>query len=143
LAFALAALSVALTAAGADKPAAAIWVAPKEERGRTNPVVASVETLRKGRALYQRHCAMCHGDKGQADGPAARLHAERSHRSVRDLTDPQVQASITDGEIFWKLSTGLREEDRVVMPGFVREIADEADRWKVVLFVRSLGPTRP
>jgi hypothetical protein len=86
---------------------------------------------------------MCHGDKGKADGPAARLHAERTHRAVRDLTDPQVQASITDGEILWKLGNGLREEDRVVMPGFLNQIPDEADRWKVVLFVRSLGPSRP
>jgi cyclophilin family peptidyl-prolyl cis-trans isomerase/cytochrome c5 len=37
---------------------------------------------KRGRMLYQRHCAMCHGDKGKGDGPAARLHAERSKRAA-------------------------------------------------------------
>ena len=134
-------LGIVLPAAGeqADKPAGPEWVVPSEERARANPVPASAEAMRKGRFLYQRHCGMCHGEKGKADGPAARLHAQRSHRQVKDLTEPAVQAGMTDGEIFSKITTGFREGDRIIMPTFVREIPAEEDRWKLVHFVRSFG----
>ena len=112
---------------------------PAADRARDNPVPSSPEAVRKGRFLYQRHCGMCHGEKGHADGPAARLHAQRSNRQVKDLTNPAVQAEMTDGEIFWKITTGFRDGEKIVMPTFVREIPAEEDRWRVVHFVRSLG----
>jgi mono/diheme cytochrome c family protein len=115
------------------------WVAPKEERQRANPVANSDEVQKRGRMLYQRHCAMCHGDKGKGDGPAARLHTERSKRAPQDLTDAKVQAAMTDGEIFWKVSIGLKEGGQIIMPTFTEEIPKDEDRWKVVHFVRALG----
>jgi len=135
-AFRAAALLAALPAV-AQKPALE-WVAPKEERARANPLEASDESLRKGRMLYQRHCAMCHGDHGKGDGSAARMHAERA-RPPRDLTDPRTQADLTDGEIFWKVGVGLKEGSKIVMPAFAEEIPKEDDRWRVVLFVRTFG----
>jgi mono/diheme cytochrome c family protein len=115
------------------------WLAPPSERGRPNPVPTSEEALKRGRLLFQRHCAMCHGERGRGDGPAARLHAQRSGRAPRDLTDPRVQEGMSDGEIFWKISTGLKEDGRIVMPGFGEEIAKDEDRWRLVQFVRLFG----
>ncbi len=115
------------------------WTAPREARARANPVPASSEARSRGRFLYQRHCTMCHGDKGKGDGPAARLHAERAKRAPKDLTDAKVQASMSDGEIFWKISTGLKEGGQVIMPSYGEEIAKEEDRWSVVHFVRLFG----
>ena len=111
--------------AGADE-----WVAPAEERARSNPVAESPEALRKGRALFQRHCTACHGDKGKGDGPAS--------SEARDLTDPAVQSRLTDGEIFWKIGTGRKKDDEMAMPAFARQIGAK-DRWKLVLYVRSLA----
>lgn len=122
----------------AQKPAP--WIAPKEQREHANPVPASDDAQKRGRLLYQRHCAMCHGDKGKGDGPAARLHAERSKRAPKDLTDAKVQASMSDGEIFWKITTGFKENDQIIMPTFGDEIPKEDDRWKLVHYVRSLLP---
>lgn len=118
------------------------WQAPQEERARPNPVAASDEALKKGRALYQRNCAMCHGDRGKGDGPAARMHAQRASRAPQDLTDAAVQREMSDGEIFWKISTGLREDGKIVMPSFQEDIPKPEDRWKLVLFVRSFAPDR-
>jgi mono/diheme cytochrome c family protein len=115
------------------------WAAPREEKSKANPVQASDESLKKGRALYQRHCAMCHGDRGKGDGAAARLHAQRSNRTPKDLTDAKTQALLSDGEIFWKLSVGFKEDGRIIMPPFAEEIPKEEDRWKLVNFVRSFG----
>jgi hypothetical protein len=60
-------------------------------------------------------------------------------RLPQDLSDASVQKRLTDGEIFWKLSTGLRNGREVAMPGFTKEVPAEEDRWKLVLWVRTLG----
>jgi mono/diheme cytochrome c family protein len=110
-------------------------VAPAAERARKNPVPDSPEALRKGRALFQRHCTACHGPKGKGDGPAS--------TEARDLTDPAVQGRLTDGEIFWKIGTGRKkEDDELAMPSFARQIGAQ-DRWKLVRFVRSLATPAP
>jgi mono/diheme cytochrome c family protein len=111
------------------------WTAPEAERARVNPIAESPETLEKGRALYQRHCHSCHGDHGAGDGPAA----ETNKKPVPDLRDAERQKRVTDGEIFWKITTGRREGPDVVMPSMARRISREEDRWMLVLFVRTLG----
>lgn len=114
------------------------WPAPKAERARVNPVPATPEALKRGRSLFRVHCSVCHGDGGRGDGPAARPHA-RFAAAPRNLTRPDVQARLTEGEIFWKLSNGLRVRDRMVMPPFRDDIQSEEDRWMLVHFVRSLN----
>jgi len=114
------------------------WVAPDEEKARVNPLSAiNDRDLGRGRALYRQHCELCHGREGRGDGPSARLHA-RNARPPQDLTRPEIQANLTDGEIFWKIGAGFRENRKIVMPAFVDEIPSSEDRWRVVLFVRSL-----
>jgi mono/diheme cytochrome c family protein len=110
------------------------WVAPAAEKAKVNPVPDTPEALRKGRALFQRHCTACHGAKGKGDGPAG--------ADARDLTDPAVQRRLTDGEIFWKIGTGRKKDDEMAMPAFARQIGTE-DRWRLVRFVRSLGAPPP
>jgi mono/diheme cytochrome c family protein len=131
-------LSLLLAAAGAHA-GDDDWAAPAEERTKPNPVPATPEAITKGRALYQRHCASCHGSGGKGDGPAAGFGADIPD----DLTDPARQGRLTDGEIFWKLSTGLREGSEVVMPAFSRQIVSENDRWRLVAFLRTLRRTEP
>jgi mono/diheme cytochrome c family protein len=113
------------------------WAAPTEEKARVNPIAASDRDVARGRSLYRQHCELCHGREGRGDGPSAKLHA-RNARPPQDLTRPEIQAKITDGEIFWKISTGFRENRKIVMPAFVDEIPSAEDRWRVVLYVRTL-----
>jgi mono/diheme cytochrome c family protein len=114
------------------------WVAPVEVRAMTNVLsAANPEHLRKGRSLFVKHCVTCHGDHGRGDGPSARLHAKRSGYAPRDLSRPDVQAGLTDGEMFWKIGAGWRPGGRIVMPGVRSEVSEE-DRWRIVLYVRSL-----
>jgi mono/diheme cytochrome c family protein len=114
------------------------WVAPQEAITRVSPLAPSAESLKRGRSLYRQHCSTCHGEKGRGDGPYARMHSRRA-KPPRDLTIAETQARMTDGEIFWKISTGLRVVDRIIMPAFDEDIRAEEDRWKVVLYVRALG----
>jgi len=114
------------------------WPAPTAERKRVNPVPVTPAALKRGRSLFRLHCAVCHGYEGRGDGPASRPHA-RFAAAPRNLTRLDVQARLTEGEIFWKLSNGLRARDRMVMPPFRDDIQSEEDRWVLVHFVRSLS----
>lgn len=113
------------------------WTAPEEEKARPNPLTATAKDLARGRSLFRQHCELCHGKEGRGDGPSARLHAHNA-RPPQDLTRPEIQANMTDGEIFWKIGTGFREGRKVVMPAFADEIPSAEDRWRVVLHVRTL-----
>jgi mono/diheme cytochrome c family protein len=114
------------------------WVAPAEARAVNSPLNPHPEQLKKGRSLFVVHCVTCHGDHGRGDGPSARLHARRSGYTPRDLSRSDLQANLTDGEIFWKIGHGWRPKGKIVMPGIGSEVAEE-DRWRLVLYVRSLA----
>src|SRR6185503_3399580 len=116
LSAALLALASPIVDAGAPPiPPAEEWIAPAEVRGLVNPIPADADVLKRGRGLYAQHCSICHGPKGHGDGPSARLHAVRA-RKPKDLTQPDVQTKLTDGEIFWKITTGWRRGPQIVMP---------------------------
>jgi len=115
------------------------WIAPDADKARVNPVEATPAALLKGRALYQKHCASCHGDKGKGDGPAESYEVE----PATDLTDVALQERLTDGEILWKITTGLKSGTDVIMPGIAQRVPAEEDRWKLVRFMRTLATKSP
>jgi mono/diheme cytochrome c family protein len=112
---------------------------PAAARDRQNPFSRSPETLRLGRALWQNHCETCHGTEGRGDGPNARLHERRKGHAPRNLTDPNVQENLTDGELFFRITKGIIEGDSIIMPSFEQKVPAESERWQIVLFVRELG----
>jgi mono/diheme cytochrome c family protein len=111
---------------------------PPEEAGRVNPLTASPANVRKGKRLFSRHCTACHGTLGRGDGPVAHQWA----RLPKDLTNPERQARLTDGEIFWKISKGHRTGSDVIMPGLAGKLGAD-DRWRIVLHVRNLNAAAP
>ncbi len=45
------------------------WVAPQADQARVNPVSPSKDALKRGRTLFLKNCATCHGQAGRATGP--------------------------------------------------------------------------
>jgi mono/diheme cytochrome c family protein len=130
----LGALGAGRVARGADA-----WVCPEAERAKPNPVGASAENVKHGSETFAANCAVCHGPQGKGDGPLAGLHATRTSERPRDLSDAALQKRVTDSEMFWKITTGLKRGEQVIMPSFEKAIPVAEDRWKVALFIRSLA----
>ena len=95
-----------------------------------NPVAATRETIEKGKALYRRHCASCHGVGGKGDGGQALSGGEPS-----DLTDDKWDTGSTDGEIFVVIRDGLSAD----MLAYKDKLKDD-QIWTLVIYLRSLGP---
>ena len=118
--------------------APADWTITPEDAALRNPLTASPENLKRGEELFRRHCTACHGSSGRGDGPIAL----QWQRLPRDLTHPERQARLTDGEIFTKISQGHRQGADVIMPGLANRLSAD-DRWRVVLYVRTLRAKTP
>ena len=105
-----------------------VWEVPAEARAVPNPVEATPEALTAGVDLYRKHCLMCHGEGAKGDGPATKFMKP----APPDMTTAGTKARMTDGEIFYKMTTGKRP-----MPPMNRKLS-ETERWQVVHYVRTL-----
>jgi mono/diheme cytochrome c family protein len=103
------------------------WEAPAGEKGKKNPLPDDKATREMGEKVAKTNCVSCHGAKGKGDGAAAAA----LNPKPADWTSKKVQAE-SDGEIFWKISTG-----RGAMPSW--KFLPENDRWALVRYIRSLG----
>ena len=104
------------------------WVVPEEAKRVANPLKPSQADLLAARRLFLDKCAECHGDGGKGDGSQAKMYDPKP----ADLTDAAHMNSVSDGELFYKISQGHRP-----MPAFKKRYSDE-QRWQLVLFIRSL-----
>lgn len=91
--------------------------------------IASAEAQRRGRALFQDHCALCHGER--ADG-----RGRRRHLSVpaADFTDPTWRARMTSRRTFFVIREGIRGTP---MPAWKALTEDET--WDLVAYVLSVA----
>ena len=83
--------------------------------------------VERGAFIYRNFCQACHGTTGLGDGPVALrgFPAPPSLLAEKALKMP-------DGQVFHLLTYGQKN-----MPSYASQISRE-DRWKVILFVRSL-----
>jgi len=87
-------------------------------------------SIAHGLQLYSDHCAVCHGEEGYGDGPAASGLRPRP----ADLTGKHT-ADHTAGDIFWWLTHG---KPGTAMPGFQDRLSEE-ERWDLINVVRILS----
>jgi putative copper resistance protein D len=87
-------------------------------------------SVANGARLYQQHCAVCHGEAGYGDGPAARGLKPKP----ADLTAKHT-ADHTAGDLFWWLTYGILNSP---MPGFKERLSEE-ERWDLINFLRALA----
>jgi len=105
------------------------WIVPEAAKQVVNPLKPSQADLPAARKLYLDKCAECHGDTGKGDGPQGKMYDP----PPKDLTDAAHMNSVSDGELFYKISQGHRP-----MPAFRKRLTEQ-QRWQLVLFLRSLS----
>src|ERR1043165_3610857 len=110
------------------------WELPEDADKTKNPTPATAESIERGKALYldraKGNCIFCHGETGA--GNEANL--ARLRRKPADLTNKERMTSMTDGELFWKITKGIQG----IMPEGERKMT-EAERWDVVNHTRTLA----
>lgn len=110
------------------------WELPEDADKTKNPTAATPESIAKGKELYlertKGNCIFCHGETGS--GNEASLAKLR--RKPADLTNKERMTSMTDGEVFWKITKGIQG----IMPAGEKSMT-EAERWDVVNYVRTLA----
>ena len=105
----------------------------------TNPVTADERSLVRGRKLYQINCAVCHGDRGAADGPVTKYGLP----VLAIGAGSNAATKFSDGVIF-----GIIRNGRGLMPSYNR--IEELERWDLINYLRGLqagtvpvGPLAP
>jgi mono/diheme cytochrome c family protein len=133
MACAIAFSSLIVTAASPAQSGKDGWVVPEEYRALPNPVPPSPEAAANGRVIYERQCRSCHGDTGKGDGKMSSYIKP----APKDLSMPELQDKMTDGEVFYKITYG-----RSPMPQFKQKLSDQ-ERWHLVHYIRTLRVRRP
>ena len=123
-------VAMLLLAAGAAAEEHKPWPAPSEAKERKSPVGATAASVREGSKSYRQLCLICHGEKGDGNGP----WRDRMATDPSDFTDVKRMSTLTDGELFWRLSKG-----RGLMPAFEKQL-NERQRWNLVNYLRTLAP---
>jgi mono/diheme cytochrome c family protein len=103
------------------------WRIPEAAREMKNPITQSAADLDSIRPIYRDKCSSCHGLTGKGDGH----DAPRYDPKPTDFTDAKHMSTVTDGELFYKLTEGRRP-----MPSFKKRLSDE-QRWRMVVLIRA------
>jgi hypothetical protein len=93
----------------------------------SNPVPSDERSLREGHKLYEINCAVCHGERGAADGPVTKFGLP-----VLPIgTGTKAATQFSDGVIF-----GIIRNGRGLMPPYNR--IEEHERWDLINYVRAM-----
>ena len=102
------------------------------------PLTAGVVSQRgdmRGKAIYEKHCAACHGTDGRADTPIGRLLRPRP----RNFADPIIMARVDDSQMFAAIKLG---RPGTAMPSW-GELLSPTDIFDVMHYIRSLAQPLP
>jgi len=106
------------------------WRVPAQIKKLQNPVPRNEEAIGAGMMSYIDHCQSCHGENGDGKGEKA----EKLSVAPANFRDAHSMNTVTDGELFWKITHGRRP-----MPSFKDKLTDE-ERWQLVIYIRTFAP---
>jgi len=109
---------------GAQKTPRRVWT-------EKSPLFPTPSTLKRGKTLYAKHCAKCHGPEGKGDGPDKTN--DLAHRPP-DLTKAHRIKLNPEGVLFKKIWNGFEQPE---MPGLKGKVS-RLDAWAVVEYVKML-----
>jgi len=96
-----------------------------------NPIPRSADSIARGRQLFAKDCAVCHGAEGKGDGVAA---LPQRPDDLSRIAPPPI---FPDGVIAYRILNGVN-----LMPAF-KTTFSENEVWDLLNFIRSLAPKPP
>lgn len=96
------------------------------------PIVPDDESLKIGASLFSQQCAVCHGEKGRGNGPAAK----GLNNKPANFLDLKHSAIYGPGEKFWIIGNGSGETGMPPFPNL-----SLIDRWNLVNHIYQLQGT--
>lgn len=102
---------------------------------RTDPARSDLD---RGRVVYEGNCAICHGDRGDGNGMAAHHFRTRpqNFRTGRFKFRSTPSGSLPrDEDLFRTITQGVGRTGMIPQTHL-----DEADRWDVVAYIKTLSP---
>lgn len=109
----------------------AIHAAMPAEELRSPLDLTDAENIARGHKAYFTYCVQCHGKKHDGNGTVGQSFAPLP----ADLRSVKVQDR-SEGNLFKEISFGLPDGRQ---PPLATTI-DAADRWRIVAYLKSLGP---
>jgi len=94
----------------------------------SNPLPVTMENLKRGKELYDVYCIVCHGKRGEGDGPVVgpqRFPAPPSLHTKQAL-------QYKDGRVYHIMTKGVGK-----MPAYADKL-DPEERWMVVHYLHAL-----
>ena len=101
------------------------WIAPEEAKKMKNPIKPTKASIQKGKEIYEKKCALCHGVKGDGKG----LSSEGLNPKPANFKEHH--GKMTDGEHFWKITKG-----KGPMPSYEKDLTVE-ERWHVINYINT------
>jgi DMSO reductase family type II enzyme heme b subunit len=100
------------------------------------PAFAFGQDANAGKAVYERKCLLCHGEKGDGKGPAAELlrPAPRDFTSGIYKIRSTANKVPTDKDVFDVITHGMTGTS---MPAW--KVLPEKDRWNLVAYLKSFA----
>ena len=102
------------------------WIAPELAKKMKNPIKPTKASIRRGKEIYEKKCALCHGENGDGKGPVG-VGLNPKPTDFRESHGEK----ITDGEHFWKITMG-----RGSMPSYERDLTMD-ERWHVINYINT------
>ncbi len=96
--------------------------AEKAGKELKNPVSINDKVLERGKRLYVRNCAVCHGVQGKGKGQV--------QVGATDLTSDKMK-SYPSGRLYYVITKG-----NVTMPSYASQVSAN-DRWKIVHYLEN------
>lgn len=106
------------------------------EQEMNNPFPMTKAGLDKAKPLYEVYCGVCHGNKGDGQGPLVTVPDAKYPAAPKNLVADDMKAA-GDGRYYFAIMYGKN-----VMGGYPDKLSFE-ERWEVVNYIRSLQGQKP
>ena len=103
------------------------------------PAWAQAGDAAAGKSVYERKCALCHGEKGDGKGPAAELLSPRPRDFTSGIYKIRTMANKapSDQDLFKIVTDGMPGTS---MPPWA--VLPEKDRWSLVAYIKTFAPEK-